>query len=161
MEDLPERDRLRFRIERPRKTPGCATSATTRSSGSASSTSASRRVVALVPTFLAQAPGEIASRERALQSTELTGKAREKVQRELETLRRGLVAAQDERVRYTDAAWNALAPRARSAAREGVHTNAAHGPYRALTRLSYDDKGTERDVAVPAGDVLHQFRRMR
>ena len=27
-----------------------------------------------------------------------------------------------------------------------------------LTNLKYDDNGTEREMAVPKGDVLHQFR---
>lgn len=113
---------------------------------------------AYVPKFLAQAPAEIASRERALQSSELTGRAREKVQQELDALRKGVVAAQDEQVRYTDAAWNALSPRAKALHEKAFTTNANHALYRSLARLAYDDQGTARQVAVPAGDILHQLR---
>jgi phospholipase C len=113
---------------------------------------------AYVPKFLALAPGEIAKRERALESVELTGKPRDKVLQELDALRRGLAAAQDERVRYTDAGWNALAPRVKSLHEKAFSTNADHALYRTLAKISYDDNGTNREAGVPAGDVLHQLR---
>jgi len=113
---------------------------------------------AYVPKFLAMAPGEIAKREAALRSPELTGKARDRAQQELDALRKQLVAARDEQTRYTEGAWNALAPRAKALHEKAFTTNANHPPYRTLAHLDYDDNGVSRDVAVPAGDVLHQLR---
>ena len=89
---------------------------------------------AYVPKFLATAPGEIAKREAALQSAELTGRARERVQQELDALRKGLVAARDEQTRYTDAAWNALSPRAKALHEKAFTTNAGDPLYRTLAR---------------------------
>ncbi|MBS1528414.1 MAG: DUF756 domain-containing protein, partial [Bacteroidetes bacterium] len=38
-------------------------------------------------------------------------------------------------------------------------TNHNDPDYRTLTTLKYDDNGTEREMQVPKGDVLHQFRK--
>jgi phospholipase C len=113
---------------------------------------------AYVPTLLANAPAEIAARERALQSADLVGKAREKVEQELSGLRHALAAAQDESTRYTEEAWNRLSPHLKALHEKAFATNAGHAQYRSLARLTYDDDGTTREVAVPAGDILHQLR---
>ena len=43
-------------------------------------------------------------------------------------------------------------------ARAGLLLNTGDPDYRSLTEISYRDGGQERKVAVPKGDVLHQFR---
>ncbi|HEY4304515.1 MAG TPA: phospholipase C, phosphocholine-specific [Gemmatimonadaceae bacterium] len=113
---------------------------------------------AFVPKFLATAPAEIAKHEAALQSPELTGRARERTQQELDGLRKALIAAKDEQTRYTDESWNALSARTKALHDKAFTTNINHVPYRALAHIEYDDNGVSRQVSVPAGDVLYQLR---
>jgi phospholipase C len=94
-----------------------------------------------------------------LQATGLSSEARQKLQREIASLRAELQAAQAELTTYTDAAWTALPARTRALHEKAFTTNSGDPAYRALTKLAYQDGATRREVDVPAGDVLHQFRR--
>ncbi|HEY4087728.1 MAG TPA: phospholipase C, phosphocholine-specific [Bryobacteraceae bacterium] len=60
--------------------------------------------------------------------------------------------------KYTDEAWAKLSPRERSLHERAFTTNAADPAYRELTTLRYRDGNTERELKVPKGDVLYQFR---
>lgn len=52
-----------------------------------------------------------------------------------------------------------LTPRDRALHDKAFTNNAGDHDYRKLTRLSYrDEKGEKREMAIPKGDVLHQFR---
>jgi len=117
---------------------------------------ASRR--AYVPAFLADAPAQIAQREHALQATDLTPQARQRLQSDLDHFKAQVQAAEAERTANTDATWSALPPRARALHEKAFTTNAGDPSYRALTTLAYQDGATPREVNVPAGDVLHRFR---
>ena len=111
-----------------------------------------------LPKFIAQAPEQIATRERALQTTTLTSDARERLNTQLARLKAQLSAAQGERLKYTDASWHALSARAKSLHERAFTTNVGDPAYRSLTPLLYHDGATPREVNVPSGDVLHQFR---
>src|SRR5215510_6413808 len=112
-----------------------------------------------LPKFIADAPAQIHRREQALQATEISSEARQKLQREIASLRAELQAAHSELTVYTDAAWTALPARTRALHEKAFTTNASDPAYRTLTKLAYQDGATRREVDVPAGDVLHQFRR--
>lgn len=112
-----------------------------------------------LPTFLADTPGRIVLHERALASGTLSEADRTRVERELSALRRALPLAQAEAQAVTDAGWAALSERARSLHRRAFTTNVGDPHYRTLASLGYDDRGTRRELRVPAGDVLFQFRR--
>lgn len=113
---------------------------------------------AYLPAFLAAAPNEIAERERALQREGIAAATRATLERELADLRARVRAAESERRTYTDAAWNALTENAKSLHARAFTTNAGDPAYRSITNLEYQEGTTRREVAVPAGDVLHQFR---
>ncbi|HEY4131152.1 MAG TPA: alkaline phosphatase family protein, partial [Gemmatimonadaceae bacterium] len=113
---------------------------------------------AYLPTFLAQAPAEIAKREEALKSTTLTAAERRRVETELGHLRSELASAGPERAKYTDAAWAALSREAKALHERAFATNTGDPAHRSITKLSYSDDGTPREVNVPSGDILHQFR---
>ncbi|HXE64463.1 MAG TPA: phospholipase C, phosphocholine-specific [Bryobacteraceae bacterium] len=66
--------------------------------------------------------------------------------------------AQDTSGKYTDEAWAKLSPRDRSLHERAFTTNASDPSYRELTTLRYRDGNTERELKVPKGDVLYQFR---
>jgi phospholipase C len=113
---------------------------------------------AYLPLFLAAAPTQIATHERALQSPTLAADARTKLERELADLHARVRDAESERRTYTDAAWDALSAQAKSLHERAFTTNAGDPNYRSLATLAYQDGETRREVPVPAGDVLHQFR---
>ena len=60
--------------------------------------------------------------------------------------------------KYTDAEWVKLSQRERNLHEKAFSTNTGDPDYRQLTTLRYRDSGVEREMTVPKGDVLHQFR---
>ena len=100
-------------------------------------------------------------KERALQAANLAPDAREKLQKEIAGLRAAIQSGEAERAKYTDAAWNALSARAKSLHEKAFTTNTGDPAYRSLASLTYQngDAAPKRETSVPAGDVLHQFRR--
>jgi phospholipase C len=63
-----------------------------------------------------------------------------------------------ERPRWTPEALAKLSPRERSLHDRAFTTNAADPSYRQLAPLRYRDGDRSREMAIPKGDVLHQFR---
>src|SRR5581483_5941861 len=68
-----------------------------------------------------------------------------------------------ERARYEMAKWSAenfakLSEFRRNLHRKAFATNAREADYRELTTLKYQEGGAERQMKVPKGDVLREFR---
>ncbi len=59
---------------------------------------------------------------------------------------------------WNEAAFAKLSPREQQLHRRAFTTNRGDPNYHALTVLSYKDGATPRQMKVPKGDVLHQFR---
>lgn len=78
--------------------------------------------------------------------------------RKLAAARSELETAQSELKQFTDAAFAALSPADRNLHERAFTTNVGDPDYRKLTTLKYQDGGRQREMQVPAGDVLHQFR---
>lgn len=57
------------------------------------------------------------------------------------------------------AEWEALPGIAKQIHRRAFTTNAGDADYHTLSNLTYDDGGEKRGLKVPAGDILHQFRK--
>lgn len=76
----------------------------------------------------------------------------------LASARAELESAQSDLKRYTDGAYAALSPTERNLHERAFTTNVGDPDYRKLTTLKYRDGGRQREMQVPAGDVLHQFR---
>jgi phospholipase C len=112
-----------------------------------------------LPRFIAETPGRISEKQRALEASGLTAEARTKLQKEIAGLEKSLAAARIEATRYTDAAWDALPAREKALHEKAFTTNADDPEYRSLTKLAYDDHGAHREINVPSGDILHRFRR--
>ncbi|GAA4808824.1 phospholipase C, phosphocholine-specific [Olivibacter ginsenosidimutans] len=69
-----------------------------------------------------------------------------------------LDAAQAELQQWSKANFEKLSDKQKSLHRRAFVTNQADPNYLSLDTLSYDDKGVKRELAVPKGDLLHQFR---
>lgn len=69
-----------------------------------------------------------------------------------------------EKVKQDQKIWNKerfeqLSEREKSIHRRAFVTNVNDPDYHEVTTMSYDDDGTKREMKVPKGDVLHQFRK--
>ncbi|WPU96068.1 phospholipase C, phosphocholine-specific [Mucilaginibacter sabulilitoris] len=82
----------------------------------------------------------------------------EKVQASIKAKQAVLDKANYELKKYSKEAFDKLSPREKSLYNRAFVINSGDADYRSVTTLSYDDGGTKRDVTVPKGDVLHQFR---
>jgi phospholipase C len=60
---------------------------------------------------------------------------------------------------YTTENWNKLSQAEKNIHQKAFTTNVNDPDYHQLTSVSYDDNGTTREMKVPKGDVLHQFRK--
>ncbi len=103
-------------------------------------------------------PDEIAKTEKLMQVANMSEEAGAKLAKELTEKRAELKAIQAEMAEYTDEKWAALSPRAKALHLKAFTTNEGDPHYRSLTTLRYQDGDQEREVLVPEGDTLHQFR---
>jgi phospholipase C len=106
---------------------------------------------------LPQLPGEIAAAEAALASAPQAERAR--LGQHLRYLRAQLERCKTEAVEFSEERWKSLPEHARRLHERAFCSNAADPDFRELTELLYRDGGTERRVAVPKGDILHNFRK--
>jgi phospholipase C len=113
---------------------------------------------AWLPQLIDQLPDRIAAAEAAARASGLTPKEAAKRQRTVVDLTQALVDARAERAQYNDAAWAALPARDRALHERAFTTNRNDPAYRSLATLRYQDGAVARDVQVPAGDALRQFR---
>ena len=82
----------------------------------------------------------------------------EKDKESIESLRRELAQIRHELETWTDEAFNGLPEHARNVHRKAFTTNEGDPNYRELTSMKFHDGETEREMQVPKGDVLYQFR---
>lgn len=68
------------------------------------------------------------------------------------------IAMRDAEV-YTMESWNKLSQHEKSIHQRAFTTNIGDPDYHSLVSVSYDDNGTTREMKVPKGDVLYQFRK--
>jgi phospholipase C len=77
---------------------------------------------------------------------------------QLKDLQDYLVSVNKEKQTYKAGQFDTLSDHEKSLHRKAFDTNATDPYYRELITLKYNDNGTEREMQVPKGDVLYQFR---
>ncbi|MGC3946694.1 MAG: phospholipase C, phosphocholine-specific [Chryseolinea sp.] len=105
-------------------------------------------------------PKQIASlkdEKKALES-KIGTSADESDKRKLENLVRELQTLESDLKTYTEENFNKLPANQRSIHAKAFTTNINDPKYHQLTSIKYDDSGVSREVVVPSGDTLHQFR---
>ncbi len=78
--------------------------------------------------------------------------------RHVQDLQQRLERIRRDRAAWTEARVSQLSARERQLHERAFATNALDSDYRALTTLRYDENGAVREMTVPKGDVLAQFR---
>ena len=82
----------------------------------------------------------------------------DKLNKRIEWIRNRIKINGEHQKIYTKEKYDALDARSKSIHDKAFATNINDRNYHKLTTIKYNDAGKEREVQVPAGDVLHQFR---
>jgi phospholipase C len=80
------------------------------------------------------------------------------VKSKLAKLQKNLAANQENQAKYTKQKYEQLSQKEKNLHDKAFSTNKHDPAYHELTTLKYDDAGTQREVKVPKGDILHEFR---
>ncbi len=86
------------------------------------------------------------------------GKDDAKLQRRLKKLKEESQRIPDEQAKYTKANFGKLSEHEKNIHKKAFSTNTKDPHYHSLETLTYKDGDKERNVQVPKGDVLHEFR---
>jgi len=100
-------------------------------------------------------PGEINKLQEESPSSE---ERAQKIKESILAKQKVLDAAQAELKQWSQANFEKLSDKEKSLHRRAFVTNQADPNYLSLDKLAYDDHGVKRELAVPKGDLLHQFR---
>ena len=82
----------------------------------------------------------------------------EEQQLKIAALKKLLLKTEEEEKVYTTEAHNALSYKAKKLNANAFGINSNDPDFHSLSPLIYDEKGTERELNIPKGDILHQFR---
>ncbi|KLT67209.1 phosphocholine-specific phospholipase C [Pedobacter sp. BMA] len=77
----------------------------------------------------------------------------------LEAIKKLLLKTQDEEQKYTTDAHAKLSTQAQKLNANAFTVNAGDEHFHALQPMTYEDKGEKRELNIPKGDILHQFRK--
>ncbi|MDR6197405.1 phosphocholine-specific phospholipase C [Siphonobacter sp. SORGH_AS_0500] len=108
--------------------------------------------------FIEEAPQKITDLEKKLQQETAGSEAHKRTKQELTRLNEWLKIAKQDHAKWTPEAFDKLSEREKNLHRKAFTTNVNDPDYRKVTKLTYDDKGTQRETMLPKGDILHQFR---
>jgi len=103
-----------------------------------------------------QLPGEIAQLQEASPSS---AEAARKARIAMEKKQAALDKARMELEKWSRENFDKLSEQEKHLYYSAFVVNSGDPGYRSLSKLSYDDNGTQRELTVPAGDLLYQFRK--
>jgi phospholipase C len=103
-------------------------------------------------------PGRIAALEKKVASLPEQDPAFASARKQLDEEQAWATIVAEDLIRYAPEKFDALPESAKNLHRKAFTTNTQDPDYRQLTPLTYQDGDTERQVNIPRGDVLHQFR---
>jgi len=92
------------------------------------------------------------------QLEKLTGEGADRQRKKVEAIRAALMVVRKQVAEFTEEAFALLPIRAKNLHAKAFTTNEGDPNFRHLGELTYKEGATVRRLAVPKGDVLHQFR---
>ncbi|WP_343703908.1 phospholipase C, phosphocholine-specific [Chitinophaga sp.] len=105
-----------------------------------------------------EAPQQLAAMEKELAGLPAGSKERQDLQRKIQRRKDLLAYAEKTLNMVAQTPFGALPQREQQLHKKAFTTNVNDPDYHSLTRLQYKDGDTEREVQLPKGDILHQFR---
>jgi phospholipase C len=103
-------------------------------------------------------PGEIDAIEKQIAALPVGDAHIDHLKKQLKQKRRDLENVKKDMASLDPGKFVTLSQREKNLHQKGFVTNTNDPHYRILSPLKYNDGGTERELLVPKGDVLHQFR---
>src|SRR5690606_35039830 len=100
-------------------------------------------------------PGEINKLQEESPSSDERAK---KVQAAIRDKQKALDTAQEELKKWNKDNFEKLSPKQKNLYKRAFVTNEGDPDYRNLDKLTYLNKGESRELAIPKGDLFHQFR---
>jgi len=104
-------------------------------------------------------PAEIKDLESKAQSGSLSGDALTKTQAAITKKKEVLVNANKDLSDYTQDIYNQLSEKEKNLFQRAFSDNSIDPDYHSLTDLTYNDHGEKKELSIPKGDVLYQFRK--
>ncbi len=111
-----------------------------------------------LPVALEKLPEQIKTLETRLEELKKTGSDTTEVQKQLNRAKNELKMAVYCRDHYPPENFEKLPQKEQNLHQKAFTTNRNDPDYHQITWINYQDEGTERRMALPKGDVLHQFR---
>lgn len=106
----------------------------------------------------AELPGKIAGLEKKIAGLPPGDAQIRELKKQLRQMKSDLEAVIKETAVWKQGMFEKLSEREKSLHKKAFDTNKNDPHYRKLADLKYNDNGTGRELKVPKGDVLHQFR---
>jgi len=106
----------------------------------------------------AELPGKIEEQQKKIAAMPAGDPGMKEAKEQLKGLQGYLEAIKKEKEAYKSGQFDQLTDHQKNIHLKAFSTNSSDPHYHQLTTLKYDDNGKEREVQVPKGDVLHQFR---
>ncbi|MBK0377747.1 phosphocholine-specific phospholipase C [Mucilaginibacter segetis] len=107
---------------------------------------------------LAQLPAEIADTQKQMDNLPSDDKQVKKLQKRLKQLQDELADINNQSEMLKPGVFDKLTPAQKNIHQKAFTTNIADPDYHELATLKYTDNGVTREMQLPKGDVLHQFR---
>jgi phospholipase C len=117
-----------------------------------------REYITSLPKIAQQLSENLQKKEQDLLSLDVHSKDAEKVKGEIDWLKKHLVINAEDQKNCTLEKYEQLSEGEKKLHQKAFATNRQDPFYHQLDSLTYKDKSEEREVKVPKGDVLHQFR---
>ena len=118
----------------------------------------SEKYIAYLEKAIISLPGEIAGMEKQLKDTKATGKELKRMQDELNEKKAEFVKVQQEKPVFTREKYAQLSQHEKNLHDKAFSNNSNDPDYHSLKTHKYMDDAVEREVNIPKGDILHQFR---
>jgi phospholipase C len=118
----------------------------------------STRYIQSLQNQVAKLPKEIQSLQQQAAALPNNDERLKKIQTAIAKKQEALDNAKKELTAYSQEAFDKLTPEEKSLYERAFTINADDPYYHELTPLNYEDNGTPRELNIPKGDVLYQFR---
>jgi phospholipase C len=118
----------------------------------------SNRYITYLENAVAKLPAEIAGLEKQLAALPAADAKHAAVEKQVQEKKAALETAKAEQKIYTREKYAQLSPQEKSLHEKAFCANHNDPHFGKLTTLTYQDGDTAREVTIPEGDVLHQFR---
>ncbi|HEK20814.1 MAG TPA: phospholipase C, phosphocholine-specific [Bacteroidetes bacterium] len=114
--------------------------------------------IAYVKKRIAVLPAEIEALNKKIAALPAGDVSIKSLNKQLKQLKAELKDIEDNKAILEPGTFEKLSKREQNLHLKAFNTNRGDADYHRLTTLTYDDNGTERQMQVPKGDMLHSFR---